>query len=652
MQSIKKVKHVCPKNCASSCSLISEVDHETLLHIKGDNTNFYTKGKLCQKGFSFKERNEHKDRLKYPLYQKKKGTNQFIKISWEDAYELICERIIEIEKKYNHFQPIAYYKGSGNIGIHHYIVDEFFSALQGTKIIGSANMFNDEQSPIDVPYIKQFDAATGIKTPTIIIWGANPAATNIHLIPLLIDAKMRGAKLVVIDSIRSKTADLADLYIQLRPNTDLQLVQLMTKHVIEKKSFDDQVAKQRKIDWEQFIQSYEKMNAFILKEQCDIPHDALNKLLSLIQKNEQITYILGSGLQKYRNSCETIKAIETFATIRGDTKHQNAGIYMKNNSFKLFRNQRQHTVHTLHTKDISFLSATENKHMDLLWITGANPLVQEANPSGLKEWLETIPFVVTVDHFLTPTAEMANLILPTTTFFEEMDIVISPWHRTLALNEQALAPYHETRSEWKIMTDIATKLQRHCSNMKEFPIFSNEEEYLNAQFTEQVATYYSVHNIDDLRKNHHQVSINRRHELDNIKERIEQMSFFSLINHDNNKEISDNNEDEKLFFLITPHHPYKLNSQFHYLHLTDEKEATIEINTEVAKELHIHNGEIITIYNEHASINVKAIHSFRVPKDVLMFYQSWYPKSHIPINDLIGNDTSSFYDVTVHVKKL
>ena len=78
----------------------------------------------------------------------------------------------------------------------------------------------------------------------------------------------------------------------------------------------------------------------------------------------------------------------------------------------------------------------------------------------MKRFLMDIPFVVTVDQFMTPTAQMSNLILPTTTHLEEMDIVVNWWHKEIGLNEKAISPYYESRSEWWIMTELAKRLNQ------------------------------------------------------------------------------------------------------------------------------------------------------------------------------------------------
>lgn len=623
-EATRKYKHVCPRNCASSCTLFSSVKNDRLLRITGDHTHPYTGGKLCAKGFTYKELNEHPTRLKYPLYQKRKGSGKFAPISWEKAYEIILSQMQKIEEKYHSFQSLAYYKGSGNIGVHHNVTDEFFSSLGGTKIVGISSMLNQRE---DSENLDSFDVSKLLNSSLIVIWGANPAATNIHLMPYLISAQIRGAKIIVIDPIRTKTANLADLWIPLQPNSDQILIQLLT---LESTLHGD------------FSKSMQPLERDDLLEQCNIAADKFQFFLQWLLEAESISYILGSGLQKHHGGMETIQAIKTFVHIQGELLPKGTRILMKNWNRPLFHNQVQEVERSISTNE---LPAQENG-IDMLWITGGNPLIQEKHPAIFKDWMDRIPFVVTVDHFLTPTASMSNLVLPTTTFFEELDIIISPWHNTVALNEKALTPFCDSRSEWRILTDMARQTRSFSKVPCSFPIYSDEEEYLNAQFNERVEENYSIRSLQDLREKD---GLARSFSL-HLRADRKGPFHFQFQNRSGPLKAS----EEYPFWLLTPHDPYRLNSQFHYLNLSNEKEPTLALNPDAAQELKIKDGEIITLYNEHAAIEIKAVYNPQLPTHIVLFYQGWYPESGITINDLMGDGEAqgmALYDTFVNVRK-
>lgn len=644
-------KNICPRNCPSSCTMVSLVENNRLVHLTGDPNHPYTRGKLCAKGFSYIEKNSHPERLKYPYYQKIKGSGKFKQISWEYAYELIINEMKKIHERTGSFLPFAFYKGSGNIGVHHYVTDEFFASMgETTRLIGSSFLFNEfDHLNHEKGKARKFDPTTIAESSLIIIWGANPAATNIHLIYFIIEAKMKGAKIVVIDPLHTQTVELADLYIQLQPNTDKELAHFLNKYLIEKNIVDRECVDNYTLHFNDYTHMLENMNTEDLLKKCDIKQEALDKLLRLLTKAKSISYVVGTGLKKQVYSDQTLQAIQALAAISGDIGKTVGGIFSGYNDTIIFNNQssklfnRKQRIISTHER-AEFLFSKQQPSIEMLWISCGNPLTQEPNPAAFQKLLETTPFVVTVEQFLTPTAQMSNLVLPTTTHFEEMDIIVSAWHGEIALNEKALSPYYECKSEWSILTELAQKLKQQTSLRCSFPIFSSEEEYLDAQFNDKVVERFSVKNTRELKERLMTASFTQE-EAQNTEQffsplELDQNNINTLSKTDLQSLLSDDEGDFPTetfpFWLLTPHHPYTFNSQFHYLNLSDEGEAFVGIHPKVAKELDIIDGEIINVYNNQASIQIKAVYSYRVPKDIIMIYQGWYPSSQVTINNLIS----------------
>ena len=140
----------------------------------------------------------------------------------------------------------------------------------------------------------------------IIIWGANPAATNIHLIPYIIEAKVKGAKIVVIDPLYTQTAELADLYIQLRPSTDGAFASLLMKHLIEKNAYDKSFIEMNSIEINELIHSINEIDEEDYLMNCDVSKEALNLLLTWLTDAKAVSYVIGTGLQKHSNFNQTI----------------------------------------------------------------------------------------------------------------------------------------------------------------------------------------------------------------------------------------------------------------------------------------------------------------------------------------------------------
>ncbi|MBM4760843.1 molybdopterin-dependent oxidoreductase [Bacillus sp. B15-48] len=673
-------KHVCPRNCFSACTMISSTEKGRLIHLAGDENHPYTKGKLCSKGYSYIERNYHSKRLKYPLYQEEKGSGNFHQITWERAFHLIEKHLNHIFNKYKSFLPFALYKYSGNLGVHHYVTDEFFSSLsKTTRIVGSpCSSAGIEALEYSTGSISMSDPAQIAKSDLIFLWGTNPASTNIHLIPFILKAKRSGAKVIVIDPLYTETAEHADLFIQLVPGTDGALANIIIKELISQGEVDHSFLKNHSYGFESYCELVNKISSQRYLQTCGVPEAAIDLLVAWLKEAKAVSHMIGFGLQRHSNGGQNIRAIEALAAVRGDIGREGGGAFYTHGESMIFNNQQIFSNSHLDEKNRivnmnKWINGSLSVPIEMMWIACRNPLTQDPNPQAIQKHLENIPFVVTVDQFLTPTAEMSNLILPTTTHFEELDIVTSYFHKVLALNERAVSPYYESRSEWEIITEMASRIKQiapeHCS----FPTYKSEEDYLNAQFNEYVFEKYGVHSIADLRKVDGIVVGNFptiAWENKTFLTPTGKFEFYSLAAKQNGFSPTPIYIEGKLpsvdypFWLITPHHPYALNSQFDFLHLSEEKEACVEMNAEFAKKLGIYDGEVIKIFNEQDTIEIKAIYSTKVPKDILLIYEGWYQNSQIIINRLVpvletdmgekvaGANGVAFYDTFVNVAKL
>lgn len=653
--------------------MVSTVENGNLVSLHGRRNHPYTKGKLCAKGYSYIERNGHEERLKYPYYQKVKGSGKFTQITWKKAFDIILCEMLNIHKNYGNFHPLALYKGSGNVGVHHFVTDDFFSSLgTTTKVSGSSPPSTGyEAISYDMGTTKMSEPSALRNAKMIIIWGANPAATNIHLIPFIMEAKGKGAKVVVIDPIYTQTAELADLYIQLLPSSDGALANLLVKELLAANCYDQDFLAQHSFGFQDYREALENIERDTLLDKCGITEEAINLLIRWIIEAEVVSHIIGIGLQKHSNGGQNIRAIEALAAVHGDIGKQGGGIFFRRMNNQLFKNQQ--TVNSLNHSRV--ININEQNHKDpsqlqppieMLWISCANPFIQNPNAQFTAQFLKDIPFVVTVDLFMTPTAKMSNLVLPTTSHFEEMDMITSYWHKEISLNEKAVEPYYESLSEWTIIKELAMKLKESLPEVCSFPIHPNETEYLNDQFTETIHQRYFVENMADLKSknvpSHPERTVWEKRKFatttghyhfysqEAMKKDLPAMPLFT-------EGLSPTKEHP--FWLITPHSPYAFNSQFHFLNLSDEDEAYVEIHPKVAEKLAITNGEIVKIVNDQDSIEIKAVHSLRVPKDIVIIYQGWYSDSKVNVNQLVpslptdmGANGIAFYDTFINIEKL
>lgn len=675
----KLFRNICPKNCFSSCTMISTVENGRIAELKGDQSHPYTKGKLCAKGFSFIEANAHRDRVKFPYYQKVKGSGKFVKITWEKAYDMIVSEMVNIYQRNENLLPLGFYKGTGNLGVHHYVTEEFFTSMgETTKIIDASSSYVSLQR-----FGSSSNPLTIKEASLIIIWGANPAATNVHLIPFIIEAKVKGSKVVVIDPLYTQTAELADLFIQIQPGSDGALAGLLIKGLVE--NLPDSEQTERFAEQVRWIPTEEALHI------CGVSTEAIDLLQEWLRKAGSVAHLIGNGVFRSAGTGQSLRMIEVLAEVHGDLGKNGGGIFIRKGSVRLFHNQLSGDDSTFKGRllDLSNpeggirfyddLIANHNlgdfsvakSPVEMLWISCGNPLTQAPHPQLWSKFMQDIRLVVTVDHYLTPTANMSNLVLPTTTHFEEYDLVLNDYHQGLDYNEKAISPYYESRSEWSIMKELALRLNKALPGVCSFPVHSTEEEYLDAQFNDRVFQVYGVRRVTDIKSRMGPVfpsksqdrAVSEFKELEiALKERVENEQKGEFVKRGQTS-AGKVPTTKHPFWLLTPHHPYRLNSQFYFLNLGDETEAYVGINAEAARKLGIFNGEIVRVSNNRDSIEIKAVYSTQVPEDIVFIYEGWYPESDVDVNRLIPSartvtaeegpsESGALYNTIVNIEKL
>lgn len=669
----KQFKHVCPRNCYSNCTMISTVENGRIAELNGNSNHPYTKGKLCAKGFASIEMNDHGERLKFPYYQEVKGSGKFRKITWEKAFQIIISEMVSIHKRHENFLPLGFLKGTGNLGVHHFVTEQFFSSVgRTTKLHNSSSTF-ESFTALGQDMRSGGDPLTIKEASLIIIWGANPAATNVHLVPFIIEAKVKGAKVVVMDPLYTQSAELADLFIQVRPGADGLLAHLLILSLLEADTVDKEFVDLLDgfaHDIEN-VRGMDKKNALL---EIGVSGEAIALLLKWYKGAGAVAHVIGNGLLRHADMERNICAIKALAAAHSDVRRAGGGVFVRQGAVKIFTNQiasdvssfKGRTLDLNNPKGRSLPSNTELP-LEMLWISCANPLTQAPNPQFWQAAMREIPFVVTVGHFFTPTAKMSNLVLPTTTHFEEFDIIVNDYHKGIAFNEKAVPPYHESRSEWNIMKELALRLDKAIPGVCSFPVHSSEEEYLDAQFNDRVYEIYGVRGLADLKR---RIGPLFPASADSALKRFEIVTKGIVENErtcefvKSGQTSAGKSPTERLpFWLLTPHHPYRLNSQFHFLNLSDEKEACVGINAEAARKLGIFNGEIVRVFNNQDSIEIKAVYSTGVPQDVVFIYEGWYPNCDVNVNRLIpsaGTVTASegqcvsgaLFNTFVNVEKL
>ena len=236
------VRGACPHDCPVTCATLVTVRDGEAIRIQGDSEHPFTAGFLCAKVNRYLERTYHRDRLTHPLRRVgPKGEGRFEQVSWEVALSEIARRLAEIANSPDGPQAILPYSYAGTMGLlQGSSVDRrFFHALGASRLdrticatAGRVGMMMTVGANIGA------DGEGVPECDLVLLWGTNTLTSNPHLWPHILKARERGAHVVAIDPVRSRTAEQCDEWLGIRPGTDAALA-LAIMHVLFAEGMQD-----------------------------------------------------------------------------------------------------------------------------------------------------------------------------------------------------------------------------------------------------------------------------------------------------------------------------------------------------------------------------------------------------------------------------
>ena len=323
------------------------------------------------------------------------------------------------------------------------------------------------------------DPVDMMNTRLAVIWGRNPAASNVHTLPFLREAKARGATVVVIDPVPTPTVSLADIWVSPRPGTDGALALGMAHEIIRCGLIDEQFIRSRTYGFEQFRRMVEGFPPETASRICDVPVGTIRSLAHLYGKTKPATILMGYGVQHYYNGGHTIRAIDALAALTGNIGIPGGGANYGSSTMADWicpvdgRELRRpnpasgqdpvrprlfpRPVMAKRILEANSASSTEPPVRAMV-ISRANPVNQVPNSRRTIEAMTTVPFKVTIDIRMSETALLSDLVLPATSWLEECDIMLCSWHNYITFTEQAIEPRGEAMHEKDIFALVSERL--------------------------------------------------------------------------------------------------------------------------------------------------------------------------------------------------
>jgi anaerobic selenocysteine-containing dehydrogenase len=468
------VRGACPHDCPDTCALLTTVENGRAVKVQGNPAHPLTDGVLCTKVSRYTERTYHPERVLTPLKRVgPKGAGRFVPIGWDEALDTIATRLKAVAARDP--QAILPYSYAGTMGL-----------VQGESM--SARFFHRLGASLLDRTICASAGAEGLtytlggkvgmkvqhfaESKLIVIWGSNPIASNLHFWRIAQEAKRRGAKLVCIDPRHSETADKCHAHIALLPGTDAALALALMHELIVHGWLDQDYIDRHTLGWEGLRARALQWPPERAAAVCGVPVEQIRSLARDWGTTQPAAIRLNYGMQRVRGGGNAVRAIACLPALTGAWRHRAGGLLMSSSGHfpvrraalqrpDLLGERRPRVVNMSTIGDDLLRQASPEfgPQIEALIVYNSNP-VAVAPQSGrvVQGFAREDLFTVVLEHFLTDTADHADIVLPATTQLEHWDIHSTYGHTDVLLNRPAIAPLGQALPNTEIFRLLAARM--------------------------------------------------------------------------------------------------------------------------------------------------------------------------------------------------
>ena len=463
------VRVACPHDCPDTCAMLVTVEDGVAKKIQGDPTMPFTDGTLCTKVAYYLERTYAPDRLLYPMRRVgKKGAGKFERITWDAALDEIAERLkAAAAENPETILPCSY---AGTMGMVQYASMDrrFFHRLGATlldrTLCSSAGKFGLRATlggsvGMDP---ERFDEAK-----LILLWGANPIVSNLHLWSRVQEAKRRGAKVVAIDPYRSLSAEKCSQHVALQPGTDGALALGMMHILIAEDLIDRDYIARHTLGFEGLAERVRQYTPDWAARTCGIRAEEVVQLARDYGSTRPAAIRLNYGMQRHSGGGIAARTIACLPALVGAWREPAGGILLTTADFYKFDHAALERPDLLAGRRPRVIN--QSALGDAL--TSAEPpvraiVVYNNNPVAVCPDSDKVIagfsredlFTVVMEHFQTDTADYADILLPATTQLEHYDVHKSYGHLYVLGNSPAIAPVGESLPNSEVFRRLAARM--------------------------------------------------------------------------------------------------------------------------------------------------------------------------------------------------
>ncbi|MGI9608151.1 MAG: molybdopterin-containing oxidoreductase family protein [Acidimicrobiales bacterium] len=466
----------CHHDCPDSCGWIATAKDGVLVEMRGNPDHPYSTGELCPKVNRFAHRVNSTDRLLSPMVRSgPKGSGEFREATWDEALAAVVERVGTIHQEFGG-QSIFPWHSAGTQGmIQQSSVDRAFFASLGSSVQSGSICGQGAAHGMAATYGAPLgaDPLQLVHSELVVLWGTNTRLTNRHLWPFIEQARANGARVVVVDPVRTITADRADQHIAPRPGTDMALLLAMLHVIIHEAAesgwVDHEYVEQYATGYDELAASVRSHTPEWAADRCGVDAAVIREFARdyAIAKPAFIRGLVGAEHQDWGGM--VFRTLSCLPVITGSWRHRGGGFSRSVGSWSevsdvdlgAFDRHGIEGVDTARRLPQSQLGQVlTDPDLDppvkALFVWNGNPLVSMPNAGAVRAGLERDDlFTVVSEQFLTDTARYADVIFPAATQVENRDVVQSWGHLWLGWNEPAIEPRGEAVPNTELFRRLA-----------------------------------------------------------------------------------------------------------------------------------------------------------------------------------------------------
>ncbi|WP_437840009.1 molybdopterin-containing oxidoreductase family protein [Sorangium sp. So ce1153] len=457
MQEIRKT--VCNRDCPDACSIVATVEDGRVVRLGGDPAHPITRGFLCHRTSRFLETQYSPERLTAPLLRK---GGELTPVSWEEALDTAAEQLLRIRSESGP-AAIFHYRSGGSLGMLTGITDAFFARF-GPVTVKRGDICSgagDAAQLTDFGEEDSHDLADLKNARHILLWGKNVFTSSPHTLPVLREARARGAELALIDPVHHRTASVCGAFYQPRPGGDFALAMAVARVL-----FDEGWADPRAADYCDHLDAFRALarsrSVAAWCRDADVPEAAALDLARRLGPEKPTAILVGWGMGRRTSGGAIVRALDALAAVSGNLGIPGGGVsfyFKRRGAFDLspFQGDRpapRTVCEPLFGEEVLRMS---DPPIRAVWVTAGNPVAMLPDSGAVAEALATRDFVVVADAFLTDTARLAHLVLPTTTLLEADDVIGAYGHHYLGVATPVVPPPDGVKSDLEIMQALAER---------------------------------------------------------------------------------------------------------------------------------------------------------------------------------------------------